>query len=79
MKKQTFIAILENKDFKMVSFERFNCSKIDTVKKQMEELLQNSLYRICVKEAVSVAIYRTPDGCTKEEKPCCCFNIKKGV
>ena len=76
MKNQTYIAILENKNFKMVTFERFSCVRVETVKKQMEILLNNSLYRACTKDAVSVAIYRTPDGYKKEENPCCCFNIK---
>ena len=79
MKQQTFIVYLEDKNFKMVTFERFNCSRLETVKRQMQELLKNSLYRVCTKEAVSVAIYRTPDGINKEETPCCCFNIKKEV
>lgn len=75
MKQQTFIVYLEDRNFKMITFERFFCKRLETVVNQMKELLKNSLYRACTKEAVSVAIYRTPDGCTKEENPCCCFNV----
>ena len=75
MKKQNYIAIVENKNFQMVTFERFSCARVETVKKQMQELLKNSLYRACTPGAVSVSIYRTPDGYTKEENACCCFNI----
>ena len=79
MKQQTFIVYLEDKNFKMVTFERFSCKRLETVINQMKELLKNSLYRACTKEAVSVAIYKTPDGCTKNPAPCCCFNIEKEV
>lgn len=79
MKKQNFIAIVENKNFQMITFERFSCAKVETVKKQMQELFKNSLYRACTPGAVSVSIYRTPDGYKKENYPCCCFNIKKEV
>ena len=75
MKQQTFIVYLEDRNFKMITFERFFCKRLETVVNQMKELLKNSLYRACVKDAASVAIYRTPDGCTKEENPCCCFNV----
>lgn len=79
MKQQTFIVYLEDQNFKMVTFERFSYKRLETVINQMQELLKNSLYRACTKEAVSVAIYRTPDGYTKDSNPCCCFNIKKEV
>lgn len=76
MKQQTFIAILENKDHKQVTFERFACKKAETVKAQMERLFKSSLYMACIKGAVSVAIYATPDGYTREVNPCLCFNIR---
>lgn len=79
MKQQTFIVYLEDKNLKMVTFERFSCRRLETVINQMQELLKNSLYRACTKEAVSVAIYKTPNGYTKDPAPCCCFNIKKEV
>lgn len=79
MKQQTFIVYLEDQNFKMVTFERFSCKRLETVINQMNELLKSSLYRACTKEAVSVAIYRTPDGINKEVSPCCCFNIKREV
>lgn len=75
MTQQTFIAIVENKNFEMVTFERFNCARVETVKRHMQELFKNALYRACTSGAVSVAIYRTPDGYNKEENPVCCFNI----
>ena len=74
--KQTYIAVLEDRDFNMVTFERFACKKAETVKKQMEALFKSSLYMACIKGAVSVAIYATPDGYSREEAPCLCFNIK---
>lgn len=52
-----------------ITFERFNCKKIDTVKKNMVKLLNNDLYRACIKGAKKVKIYRTPDGYNREEKP----------
>ena len=76
MRQQTFIAILKDKDFNMVTLERFACKRAATVRNQMESLLQNGLYRVCTKEAVIVEIYATPDGYTKEPNPCICFNIK---
>jgi len=79
MKQQTFIAYLEDQNFKMITFERFSCKRLETVINQMKELLKSSLYRACTKEAVSVAIYKTPDGYSKEDNPCCCFNINKEV
>lgn len=75
MKQQTYIAIIEDKDFKQMNFERFCCKKVDTVVKNMRELFKSDLYRACSKGAVSVAIYATPDGINMEENPCACFNI----
>ena len=75
----TYLAIIQNRDFQQITFERFSCKRLETVKKNMLSLLQNSLYRACTPGAVAVAIYRTPDGYNREEYPSMCFNIPKGV
>ena len=63
MKRQTFIAYLQTADGKQVTFERFNCKKVSTVKNQIVKLwLNSSLYRACCKGAQVVRIYATPDG-----------------
>ena len=72
---QTYIAIVEDKNFNMITFERFSCKKLKTVKKNMLSLFQNSLYRACTPGAAAVAVYKTPDGYNKEESPCMCFNV----
>lgn len=74
--KQTFIAVLQDRNFNMVTFERFGCQKPATVEKQIRKLLESDLYRACIKGATTCAIYATPDGYTREEYPCYCFNFK---
>lgn len=69
-----FLAVIK-KDGKQVTFERFGCKRAETVKRQMLKLLQNSLYRACIDGADTVEIYATPDGYTKEEKPCLAFSV----
>ena len=76
MKQCNYIAVIENKDFKQIGFERFSCKKPETVKNKMLALFQNDLYKVCTPGAVSVAIYATPDGYNRENAPCICFNIK---
>ena len=75
MTQQTFIAFIIDTNNNRMDFERFNCAKVETVKRQMQELFKNALYRACTKGAAAVAIYRTPDGYHEEEKPACIFNI----
>lgn len=62
MKQQTFIAFFENRSGQRITFERFSCARIDTVKKYIRELWSSSLYRVCTKGAEVVKIYATPDG-----------------
>lgn len=68
-KQQTFIAFFESKDGKRIDFERFCCKRIDTAKKYIGQLWENSLYRACTKGAEVVKIYATPDGVNKEPVP----------
>ncbi len=75
MKIQTYIAFILDANKNKMDFERFSCARVETVKRQMQELFKSALYRVCTKGAVSVAIYRTPDGRNEEKKPCCCFDI----
>ena len=60
--KQTYIAFFEDRAGKRIDFERFSCKKVETVKKYIRELWNNSLYRVCTKGAEIVKIYATPDG-----------------
>ena len=75
MQQQTFIAVLLDKSFNQVGFERFSCKKPETVEKLMKKLFDSPLYRVCSKEAVSIAIYATPDGYNREKDPCKAFYI----
>lgn len=61
MKEQTYIAFFEDRAGKRIDFERFSCKKVETVKKYIRQLWNNSLYRVCTKGAKIVKIYATPD------------------
>ena len=76
MQTMTYIAIIQDKDFNQISFERFSCKRLQTVKENMLKLFSNSLYKACTPGAAAVAVYKTPDGYNKEEYPCMCFNVK---
>ena len=54
--KQTFIAVLQDRNFNMITFERFGCQKPATVEKQIRKLLESDLYRACIKGATTCAI-----------------------
>lgn len=69
MKKQTYIAIIRDDAGKAITFERFTCKKTDTVKKHMQQLFTNELYRICIGDAATIDIYATPDGYTRDATP----------
>lgn len=69
MAQQKFIAYINDKHGKMITFERFSCTKVETVKAQMNKLFANDLYRVCTKGASTIDIYATPDGYTKEPNP----------
>lgn len=62
MKKQTYIAYFKDENNNLVTFERFACKRVKTAAKHIRELLDNDLYRTCVKGTKTVEIYATPDG-----------------
>ena len=49
MKKETFRVYLKDENNNMITFERFSCKRLQTVKNNMKILLDNSLYLVCVK------------------------------
>lgn len=57
--RQTFLAVFQDKAGKQVSFERFNYKRLSTVRKALMQLWNNSLYRVCTKEAETISIYKT--------------------
>lgn len=59
MKEQTYIVYLIDSAGNKVDFERFSYKKIETVKKAMQQLLSNSLYKALNKTATKLEIYRT--------------------
>ena len=59
MKEQTYIVYLIDNAGNKVDFERFSYKKIETVKKAMQQLLSNSLYKALNKTATTQEIYRT--------------------
>ena len=65
----TFIAFFEDNAGNRITFERFACKKVSTVKKYIRELWSNSLYRVCTRGAEIVKIYATPDGYTAQNTP----------
>lgn len=69
MKQQTFIVFFETADGGQVTFERFSCRRIATVKSRIRGLWKSSLYRACTKGAEVVKIYATPDGYNRESRP----------
>lgn len=68
MRMNYIVYVCDNNEY-TITFERFNCKKLDTVKKNMVKLLNNDLYCVCIKGAKKVKIYRTPNGYTREEEP----------
>ena len=75
MKKQTFIVFIYNADGKRIDFERFACKKVDTVKKHMNILFNDRLYRICTPGAASWKVFETPDGVNHGENPVYIHNL----
>lgn len=57
--KQTFLVYVKDASGKIITFERFGCKRAETVKKHMLQLFNNSLYRVCVKNAATFEIYKT--------------------
>lgn len=74
MKMNYIVYICSNTDY-VITFERFACKKLETVKRNMQKLLDNDLYRACTKGAEKIKVYRTPDGYSREEKPVLTMNI----
>lgn len=68
MKKMEYIVYICNND-SVITFERFSCKRLETVKKSMETLLTSDLYRACIKGATKADIYRTLDGYQREPEP----------
>ena len=62
MKKQTFIAKIKDSSGNMIDFERFSCKRPETVRKYMQQLFANGLYRACTRGAHTIEIWATPDG-----------------
>ena len=71
----TYIAIIRDEAGKQLSFERFGCKKAETVKRQMQQLFKNELYRICIGSAATVDVYATPDGYNRETTPAASFTV----
>ena len=70
MKAQTFITRWEDENHKLVDFERWSCKRLSTVVKKTLLLAEHPIYRECNEHAIRIAIYRTPDGFTREDQPC---------
>ena len=71
-KEQTFISYLENSEGKMLDFERWACKKSGTVLKKAKELYQHMnnygwYQKDVLEKAECLAIYATPDGCSRAE------------
>ena len=76
MKKQTFIAYIRDNDGRAITFERFSCKRAETVKKNMLQLLNNSLYRACIGTAARVDVYKTENTIVKGQAPTMIIDIK---
>ena len=68
MKKMEYIVYICNND-SVITFERFACKRLETVKRNMETLLASDLYMACIKGATKADFYRTPDGYQREKDP----------
>lgn len=69
-KQQTFIAFFEDKEGKMINFERFCCKRVSTVQKYVAQLWNSPLYHNSDLDAAeTVKIHATPNGIDKEPLP----------
>lgn len=75
MKKQTYIAAVQDAHGRQLTFERFTCSRPETVKKHMQQLLTNDLYRACTPGVARVEVYATPDGYHRNPDPVTTFAV----
>lgn len=57
--KQTFLVYIKDASGKIITFERFGCKRLETVEKNMEKLINNSMYCACIKGAATYEIYQT--------------------
>ena len=62
MKKQTYIVFVKGFNNEDITFERFTCKRVETVKRNMFILLDNSLYAKCIGPWKQCLIFATPDG-----------------
>ena len=68
MAKQTFIIRLEDKDGKMVDFERWAYKKAETcISKMIKLYSEHSIYEYNLAKADKVVAYPTPNGYDMEE------------
>lgn len=67
-KQQTFIIRLEDKDGKLVDFERWAYKKVETCIQKMVELYStySGIYERNLVKAARVVAYPTPDGYNRE-------------
>ena len=75
MKKQTFIADVISTTGNRITFERFTCSRPATVKKHMQQLFTNDLYKACTPSAARIEVYATPDGYNRNPEPVTEFEV----
>ena len=57
--EQTYLAIFRDAEGNQITFERFGYKRLQTVCRALYKLLDNSLYRVCIKGAESIDIYET--------------------
>lgn len=77
MKKQTFVALLVDKDGNMKDFYRFSCKKAETVEKQVRSAasaenvgMRGLLRTLWMRDGVvACEIRATPDGYHEEKEP----------
>lgn len=62
MKRQTYIAIFQDKEEKQVDFERFSYKRLNSVVNAIYILWNNGLYRALNKSATQVLVYKSEGG-----------------
>lgn len=58
MKKEVYRVIFRNAEGEKINFERFTCKKLDTVKKQMKELMESEIYQILNRDCRKLEYYK---------------------
>ena len=71
MKKQTYVSYIENASGCMVAFNRWTYKHPETIARKYAEALikEGDFWRMMWSDGVTLAIYATPDGYTKEPNP----------